>query len=181
MTGGTLRISKGTLTGDIIEITPARESSIRLREPREEPEAKREPLQRKIAARGATLMAIGMLTGLWSGVALSGKVAVAIPRLALAAHLNALMGCFWLLALAFTLPMLSYGEKGKQRLATLTLLPTYGNWFVTLIASFIGVRGLSFTGNRANDIIAVLLLAVVVAPALVATIAWAWGFRRSAS
>lgn len=126
-------------------------------------------------------MAIGMVTGLYSGLALSGKVTVPIPHLALAAHLNALMGCFWLLAVAFTLPMLSYGDRGKERLALLTTIPAYGNWLVTLGASFVGVRGIAFTGDHANDIVAALLLAVVVAPALVATIAWAWGFRKPAS
>jgi hydroxylaminobenzene mutase len=140
-----------------------------------------DPLARRVAGRAALLFAIGMVTGLWSGIALSGKVAVAIPRLALAAHLNALMGGFWLLGLAFTLPMLGYSEKGKERLAKLSLVPTYGNWLVTLIASFVGVRGIAFTGEHANDVIAVLLLAVVVVPSLMATFAWAWGFRRAPS
>lgn len=172
-------ISTGALGTDIVEI--ASSSRPYGATPRELSNVTFHPLQRRVAARGAVLMAIGMVTGIWSGVALSGKVVVAIPRLALAAHLNALMGCFWLVALAFTLPMLSYTEKGKERLATLTLLPTYGNWLVTLIASFVGVRGIAFTGERANDVIAVFLLAIVVAPALVATIAWAWGFRRRPS
>lgn len=118
-----------------------------------------------------------MLTGGWAGIALSGKVVIPIPHLALAAHLNALLGSFWLLAFAFTLPMLSYGERGKARLAWLQLVPNYANWFVTLIASFLGVRGIAFTGELANDAIATALMAFVVLPALVGTIAWAWGFR----
>src|SRR5262245_26716362 len=89
-------ISTRPLPSEIVELAaPARRPS---------PDA----LQRCVAASGALLMALGMFTGLWSGVTLSGKVVVAIPRLALAAHLNALMGCFWLVALSFTLPMLSY-------------------------------------------------------------------------
>ncbi len=123
------------------------------------------------------LLVISMLTGGYAGLALSGKVVILIPHLALAAHLNALLGCFWLLAFAFTLPMLSYSDRAKERLAWLQIIPNYGNWLVTLIASFLGVRGLEFTGNRANDSIAAALLAVVVAPALVGTCAWAWGFR----
>ncbi|MEO8903190.1 MAG: hypothetical protein ABI488_13800 [Polyangiaceae bacterium] len=119
-----------------------------------------------------------MLTGGWAGIALSGKVVVPIPHLALAAHLNALLGCFWLLAFSFTVPMLSYGEKAKRRLAWLQIIPNYGNWLVTLVASFLGVRGLSFTGERANDVIAAALIAVVVLPGLLGTFAWAWGFRK---
>jgi len=137
-----------------------------------------EPLQRRVAGRAVVLLAIGMVTGIWSGIALSGKVVVPIPHLALAAHLNALMGFFWLLGFAFTLPMLSYSDKAKERLATLQYLPTYGNWLVTLIASFIGVRGIDFQGKLANDVVAAALLAVVVAPALVVSFAWAWGFRK---
>lgn len=140
-----------------------------------------DPLQRKVAARAAVLMAIGMFTGIWSGVALTGKVKVDIPHLALAAHLNALFGCFWLIAIAYTLPMLSYDGKGKERLSTAALLPTYGNWLVTLIASFLGVRGLEFTGNAGNDIIAALLILVVVLPALVVSVMWALGFRKPAA
>ena len=134
-------------------------------------------LQRRVAAQAVVLLAIAMLTGGWAGIALAGKVVVAIPHLALAAHLNALLGCFWLLAFAFTLPMLSYGERAKARLAWLQVVPIYANWFVTLIASFLGVRGLEFTGNVANDVIAAALLAFVVAPALLASFVWAYGFR----
>jgi (hydroxyamino)benzene mutase len=150
----------------------AREAIVRLR-------MSYTPLQRWLAARAALLLAIGMVTGLWSGAALAGVVVVPIPRLALAAHLNCLLGCFWILGLAFTMPMLSYGERGRQRLATLTLVATYGNWAVTLVASFLGVRGLVFMGQIANDAIAALLLLFVVLPALVATFAWAWGFRAA--
>jgi hydroxylaminobenzene mutase len=118
-----------------------------------------------------------MLTGIWSAAALTGKVVVTIPRLALAAHPNALLGCFWLLGLAFTLPMLRYGELGRRRLARFTQIPAWGNWFVTLIASFLGVRGLEYTSDRANNGIALALQVVVVLPSLACAIAWAWGLR----
>ena len=140
-----------------------------------------EPLQRKVAARAAVLMAIGMFTGIWSGLALAGKVKVDIPHLALAAHLNALFGCFWLIAIAFTLPMLSFDAKQKERLTTAALLPTYGNWLITLIASFVGERGLEFTGKVGNDVIAALLILVVVLPALAVSTLWALGFRKPAA
>ena len=139
-----------------------------------------DPLQRWVAARGAALFAIGMVTGLWSGLALAGVVVVPIPHMALAAHLNCILGCFWLLGFAFTLPMLSYGEQGKKRLARAMIVPTYANWGITLLASFWGVRGLVFTGELRNDVIAALLLLFVVGPALATSIAWAWGFRKPA-
>jgi len=121
-----------------------------------------------------------MVTGLWSAAAITGKVKVAIPQLALAAHLNALLGGLWLVALASTLPWLSYGDRGKQRLVLATRIPAYANWLVTVLASVLGVRGLDYTGDHANDGVALLLQILVVVPSLVATGAWAWGFRKAA-
>jgi hydroxylaminobenzene mutase len=138
-------------------------------------------LQKRLAGAGATLFAIGMVTGLWSAAALTGKVTVGIPHLALAAHLNALLGGLWLIALAWTLPMLRYGDRGRRRLAAIIAVPAWGNWFVTLIASFLGVRGLDYTGDHRNDAIAAALQGIVVAPALVGVVAWALGFRKPRS
>src|SRR5207244_1216778 len=115
------------------------------------------PLQRSLAGRGALLFAIGIVTGLWSAAALTEVVKVGIPRLALAAHLNGLLGGVWLVAVAWTLPFLSYGPVGKQRLALATTLPAYANWLVTLLASFLGVRGLEYTKDMSNNGIAALL------------------------
>ena len=135
-------------------------------------------LRRRASASGAILFALGMLTGLWSAAALTGKVKVGIPHLALAAHLNGLLGGFWLFSLAFTLPMLSYGDKGKGRLLALTSVGAYANWLVTVVASLLGVTGLEYTGDHANDGVALLLQTLVVAPSLAASLAWAWGFRK---
>jgi hypothetical protein len=140
-----------------------------------------EKLRHDLCARAATLFGLGMVTGFWAAAALTEKVKVAIPHLALAAHLSGIFGGLWLFALAFTLPFLSYKETGLRRLVTISLVPTYGNWAMTLIASFLGVRGLEFTGNAANDVVAALLLVVVVGPTLVACSAWVWGFRRRAA
>ena len=57
-------------------------------------------------------------------------------------------------------------------------LPAYANWLVTLIASFIGVNGLEYTGRLANDVIAFLLQTTVVLPTLIACAAWVWGFKQ---
>ena len=120
---------------------------------------------------------IGMVTGIWSAAALTGKVVVGMPRLALAAHLNGLLGGLWLLAVAWSFEFLHYGARGLRRLALGVSVPAYANWLVTLIASFIGVNGLDYTGQRVNDIIAFLLQALVVLPTLIASAFWAWGFR----
>jgi hydroxylaminobenzene mutase len=134
-------------------------------------------LRHRTAGAGALLFFLGMITGLWAGAALTDKVKLGIPHLALAAHLNALLGGLWLIAVAVTLPFLSYGDTGKRRLAIATAVPAYGNWLITVFASFLGVTGLDYTGDHANDGIALLLHLVVVVPSLAVTGAWAWGFK----
>ena len=137
-----------------------------------------ESLRRRLAGAGALLFFIGMLTGIWSGVALTGKVSVGIPRLALAAHLNGLLGGLWLIGVAWTFEFLHYGAKGLRRLAIVVSVAAWANWLITLIASFFGVNGLDYTGNRANDIIAFLLQSLVVLPTLIGSGFWAWGFKK---
>ncbi len=135
------------------------------------------PLTKKLAAAGALLFFIGMITGIWAAAVLTGKVVVGMPRLALAAHLNGLLGGLWLLAVAWSLQFLHYGEKGLRRLALGVAVPAYANWLVTLVASFLGVNGLDYTDNLANNVIAGLLQSLVVLPTLIASGFWAWGFK----
>jgi (hydroxyamino)benzene mutase len=139
------------------------------------------PIRKQLAFAGALLFLVGMITGLWSAAALTGTVAVAIPRVALIAHLNALLGGLWLLAVAWSFEFLHYSEKGLRRLAIGVGIPAWSNWLVTLLASFLGVTGLKYTGARANDLIAFLLQALVVVPTLIVCGFWVWGFRRRQS
>ena len=83
-----------------------------------------------------------------------------------------------LIAVAATLERMRYGLTGRRRLATLTALAAWANWLITLIASALGVRGLEYTSDPANNVIAALLQAFVVLPSLVAAAAWAWGFAE---
>jgi (hydroxyamino)benzene mutase len=133
-------------------------------------------LQRRLALAGAWLFAVGMVTGVWAAIVITERITVELPRLALAAHLNALLGGLWLIAVAATLDMLRYGEVGRRRLAWVVTVPAWGNWFITLIASVLGVTGLEYTrGDPANNAVAALLHSVVVLPSLVGATAWAWG------
>ena len=133
-------------------------------------------LQHRVARAGAWLFAVGILTGLWAGVVLTETVVVAIPRLALAAHLTGILGGLWLIAVAATLDRMRYGLAGRRRLAIIVAVATWANWLITLIASGLGVRGLEYTADVRNNVIAVLLDLFVVLPSLVAAFAWAWGF-----
>src|SRR5947209_1146298 len=139
-------------------------------------------IRKRLAFAGALLFLIGMATGIWSAAAITNKFGIGDPRLtpqlALAAHLNALLGGIWLILAAWTFQYLHYSARALRRLARALAFPAWANWLITLIASFLGVNGLDYTGHRANDIIALLLQTMVVLPTLVVCCFWVWGFRE---
>ncbi len=138
-------------------------------------------MQKRLAWAGALLFAVGLATGAWAAVVVSEQIRVPVPRLALAAHLNGLVGGLWLIAVALTLGFLRYGERGTRRLAWLVAIPAWSNWLLTLVASYLGVRGLTFTGDPSNDAVALLLDVFVVLPSLIAAGVWVWGFGQPRS
>ena len=97
-------------------------------------------LQQRLVRAGAWLFTAGLVTGVWAAAVLTDTVVVAVPRLALAAHLNGLLGGLWLIAVAVTLDRLRYGLTGRRRLALFVLVATWANWLITLVASALGVR-----------------------------------------
>jgi len=140
-------------------------------------------IRRRLTFSGALLFSIGMVTGFWLAAAVTKKFGIGdpvlTPQLARAAHLNALFGGLWLIAAAWSFKFLHYGPRGLRRLAYVIALPAWANWLVTLVASFIGVNGLDYTGHFANDVIAFLLQTTVVLPTLLACGFWVWGFRAA--
>ncbi|RKH46737.1 hypothetical protein D7X12_04560 [Corallococcus sicarius] len=136
------------------------------------------PAARRMAHAAAWLMLLGLLTGGYVSSAMTGKVP-ADPQMALAAHLNALLGTFFLLGVAWTLPMLRYGAVGQQRLAWAVIVANYANWSITCVKAWLRVSGVDLIGQAANDTVFVALTLSVVIPSLVATGAWIHGFRRS--
>ncbi len=125
-------------------------------------------------------MMLGLLTGLLVSAAMGGQIDADIHA-ALAAHLNGLLGAFWIGLVAWTLPMLSYGEQGKRRLAWAVIVPNYANWLVTAIKSVLKVSGVAYTADPANNGVLIALIALVVLPSLGATAAWLYGFRTRAA
>jgi hypothetical protein len=138
----------------------------------------RNDLRRRLFGLGALLMVLGLFTGLWTAAALTGKVTVEIPHLALAAHLNGLIGGLWLIAVASTMPSVELTLVGLKRMTLAIALSCYAAWLVTLVASFFGARGLEYTHDLANNIVAALLQVLVVLPALAGNIGWVWGLLR---
>ena len=136
-------------------------------------------IRRNLAAAGAVLFGIGMVTGLWLAAAATGDFPALTKQLARGAHLNGLLGGLWMIAVAWTFEFLNYEDRGLKRLAWLVGLASWSNWLVTLIASFLNVNGLKYDSNVRNNVIAVLLQTTVVLPTLIGCVVWAWGFRRA--
>lgn len=130
-----------------------------------------------LAFAAALLILIGLLTGIFVGAAMGQRIP-ADPHNALASHLNALLGAFWMFAVAWTLPMLSYGAVGQKRLAWAVTFPNYANWLITAIKAFLHVSGVDVSRDSANNGVFVALTLLVVLPSLGASGAWLWGFRR---
>lgn len=138
---------------------------------------------RDLTRNAAILMAIGLLTGGFVSAAMTGKVD-ADPGAALASHLNALLGCFWMVGVAYSMPMLRYGDAGLKRLVWITTVPNFANWAVTVLKSFLKVKGIDFASEGKNDFVFGLLTLFVVIPSFVAAGAWIYGFfgeRRGSS
>lgn len=136
--------------------------------------------QKSLACSAAWLMAVGLLTGLLVAAAMTNQLP-ADPQAMLASHLNALMGCFWLLGLAWTLPMINYSLNRSLMITRLIVVCVWANWLLTLIKSFWKVSGLAYTGDLKNNAIAAGLQGLVVLPALIASVAWAWGLKANQS
>jgi hypothetical protein len=131
-------------------------------------------------------MFISLLTGVWVGAVMTDGRAIfmelhftpSAQRLALIAHMNAMLGCFWLAALAFTIEMTSFDEKKKKLLGLAITVICYANWGVTLVGSFMDKKGLEMVkDDPKNNVMAIFLIVLVVVPALAASAAWAFGLR----
>lgn len=131
-------------------------------------------LQRKTAAAGAALLVLAFGTGILLGLAMTNKVSADVHEI-VAAHLNAVLGCLWLIALAYTLPMLRFGQVGMKRLVSTTVVAAYMNWLITTVKAFLHVTGVDVTGDHTNDVVFAMLGVFVVVPSLVAAIGWTYG------
>ena len=130
---------------------------------------------RDLTRNAAILMAIGLLTGVFVSAAMTGK-ANADAHAALASHLNALLGCFWMIGVAYSMPMLRYGDTGMKRLVWITTIPNFSNWIITAVKAFLRVAGVDYVGEGKNDFIFGMLTVFVVIPSFVAAGAWVYGF-----
>lgn len=136
-------------------------------------------MSRPLAFRAALLLLLGLLTGVLVAAAFTGKIP-ADGKTLLASHLSALMGSFWMVGVAWSLPMTRFGATGRERLAWAVTLANYSNWLITLIKAFLRVSGLDYTGEPRNDLIFGLLTLLVVLPSFGAAGAWVYGLSGEA-
>lgn len=135
------------------------------------------PVARLLARAAAWLLLLGLLTGIYVSAAMTGKVP-ADAHAALASHLNAILGAFLLLGVAVTLPLLRFGPVGQRRLAWAFIVANFANWLVTAVKAWLGVSGVDYTGDPANDAIFAALTLGVVLPSLLAAGGWVWGLGK---
>jgi hypothetical protein len=130
-----------------------------------------------LARGGAILVVLALFTGIYAASAMSGKIH-ADGAIALAAHVTALLGAFWIFGAAWTLPMLRYEERTLRLVAWALLVSNYGGWLITAVKALFYVHGINGDGPVANQVVFGALNVVVVIPALIASIAIAAGFKR---
>ena len=126
----------------------------------------------RLVVSATALFLVAAMTGIM--IPTAGADAEKFSRL-LAAHMNAMLGCFWLLGLSWTLPRLALSTKQLQMLCSMTLLVCWANWGLTLAKAQIGVAGLGYGEGGANGGIWLALVITVVLPTLGASMLWFWG------
>jgi len=131
---------------------------------------------RLLVGSGAWLMVVGLLTGGYISAAATGSID-ADPASAVAAHLNAILGGLWMIAVAWTLQFVRYGARGQRRLAWLIAVANWMNWLVTAIKAALHVHGIAAGPPVANDVVFATLSVLVVLPALAGAVAWVVGLR----
>src|SRR2546430_658100 len=112
---------------------------------------------KRLAGAGAALFAIGIVTGVRLSISMTDHEAPVVQHMVQSAHLNALLGGLWLVAVAATFPWMRYEPRGLRRLAIGVAVPAWSNWLISLAASALGVYGLEHTADRANNTIALCL------------------------
>ena len=135
-----------------------------------------EGMQRTMARHGAAMMVATLLVGGLAALSMSGSLPLD-GKMLLSAHVTGVVGVFFVIAVAWTLPMLGYGDAGRARLALAIVLANWANLVIGTAKAGFAVHGVGLTGELANDVVFVLLNLLVVVPTLAGSIAWFWGLR----
>lgn len=135
-----------------------------------------ESLSRRLAFHGALLLFLGMAYGLVIVGVMTGALP-GTPQMTLGAHLNALFGAFWLWGASWSVTHVRLGRRGLRLLYGSTLVGAYANWLIAAAKAIPGAWAIQLTGDRANDLLFLLRIGLVVVPSLVGPGLLAWGLR----
>ena len=133
-----------------------------------------EQSQHMLAKSAGVLIFLGIGTGFLIAASATGQIP-SNTEMMVAAHLNALLGGFWLLGVGWSLPFCSLSESQQKWMLRLLICSNYSNWFWTAVKSFFDVHAISFDDSTANNLLFVALSVFVVLPALFGSGLWVWG------
>ena len=118
------------------------------------------------------------------GLYLVGVMTELVPgneAMTLGAHINGLMGAFWLLGMGWSLSFVRLSERLLSVAVWMTLAGAWFNFLLAMIKALPGVMAIEFTGNTMNDVVFVARILLVVIPSLVGPALWVWGLRARAA
>ena len=135
-----------------------------------------DPSARRLALAGAVLLLLAFGTGSYIAAAKTGRIS-ADPHIASSAHGAGLVGALILFAGGWMTPMLRFGPAGRARLSWLFIVSAFSVWALTCVRAHLRVDAVTFTGDPANDVMFVLLTALVALPSGAGTLALIVGLR----
>ena len=135
-------------------------------------------LQRLVVRQAAALLVASMLVGGLAAFAMT-EALPANPKMLLAAHVTGVIAVVLLVGFAWTVPVLSFGDAGRMRLAWLFLLSSWANVVIGTGKAFFDVHGVGLEGRPANDVVFGLLNLFVVLPTFAASIGWFLALRKT--
>ena len=138
----------------------------------------RKDIQLQLVKNAALLIAFALLTGLYMSL-VAMKIIDAEFQTVLSAHLNALLGSFWLLGVGWSLSFCQAPLEQLKQMSRLMILANWSNWFFTLIKAHLHVAGIQMTADWINNSILIALTLFVVLPALYACWIWIKSLHRS--
>jgi hydroxylaminobenzene mutase len=133
------------------------------------------------------LLRLGVLLflfGLFTGFAVP---MLAMPRMALASHLEGLMNGLLLMALGLMWPRLVLGPRAQALTFALAVYGAFANWLATLISAITGagammpIAAAGRTGEAAPEAIVGFLLVSLSLAMVAACVLVLWGLRRAAA
>ena len=136
--------------------------------------------QKRMAFHGALMLWSTMVYGLY----LVGVMTELVPgneAMTLGAHINGLMGAFWLLGMGWSLSFIQLSEQLLRVAIWMTLAGAWFNFLLAIIKAVPGVMAIEFTGGASNDVIFAARVLLVVIPSLVGPALWFWGLRANSA